>query len=171
MLSHIFFSMCITSRLCRRSKSFQYSKSHKVDLRVNNNLFSALPRFLFLLPLPGWFPGVICLTFSNSTCNSSAVSLFGASRFSWFALNTYLQYFVGRGSHEFSTLVPCFHLHWLSFQGWKQIHVGISHVTGPRRILFFLPSPRRTQLVPYPVVYLHLAPTNPLWYPGVSNQS
>ena len=51
MLSHIFFSMCITSRLCRRSKSFQYSKSHKVDLRVNNNLSSALPCFLFPLPL------------------------------------------------------------------------------------------------------------------------
>ena len=97
MLSHIFFSMCITSRLCRRSKSFQYSKSHKVDLRVNNNLSSTLPRFLFPLPLPGWFPGVICLTFSNSTCNSSAVSLFGASRFSCFALNTCLRYFLGCG--------------------------------------------------------------------------
>ena len=97
MLSHIFFSMCITSRLCHRSKSFQYSKSHKVDLRVNNNLSSALPRFLFPLPLSGWFPGVICLTFSNYTCNSSAVSLFGASRFSCFALNTCLRYFVGCG--------------------------------------------------------------------------
>ena len=41
MLSHIFFSMCITSRLCRRSKSFQYSKSHKVDLRVT--IISLLP--------------------------------------------------------------------------------------------------------------------------------
>ena len=50
MLSHTLFSMCITSRLCRRSKSFQYSKSHKVDLRVNNNLSSALPCFLFPLP-------------------------------------------------------------------------------------------------------------------------
>ena len=58
MLSHIFSSMCITSRLCRRSKSFHYSKSHKVDLWVNNNLSSAFPRFLFPLPLPGWFPGV-----------------------------------------------------------------------------------------------------------------
>ena len=95
MLSHIFFSMCITSRLCHRSKSFQYSKSHKVDLRVNNNLSSALPRFLFPLPLSGWFPSVICLAFSNSTCNSQAVSLFGASRFSCFALNTCLRYFLG----------------------------------------------------------------------------
>src|SRR3954464_5900584 len=95
MLSHIFFSMCITSRFCRRSKSFQYPKSHKVDLRVNNNLSSALPRFLFLLPLSGWFPGVICLTFSNSTCNSSAVSLFGASECPCFALNTCLWYFLG----------------------------------------------------------------------------
>src|SRR4051812_36318290 len=39
---------------------------------------------------------------------------------------------------------------------------------GPRRILFFLPCPRRTKLVPYPVVYLHLTPANPFSYPSVS---
>jgi hypothetical protein len=76
-ISHMFFLMCITSRLCSSFRDDQYDKSHKLTLRLHHYLDS---RFLFFLWGRGHFAGLTSLTFSSCYFSSSCVNYPGFSR-------------------------------------------------------------------------------------------
>ena len=74
-LSHTFFSICMTPRLCLSFRVGQYGKSHKQFLLPQ--IGTRLPeRFLFC-------PTLTSLTFSNSYSSSSVVKLVGFALLSW----------------------------------------------------------------------------------------
>jgi hypothetical protein len=76
----MFFSLCITSRLCASFRDDQYNKSHKLTLQLQHCPNSC---FLFLLWDRGCFPGLTSLTFSSCYVSSSWVNHPG---FSWFSI-------------------------------------------------------------------------------------
>jgi hypothetical protein len=69
--SHMFFSMCISSRLCANFRDDQYGKSHKQTLRLQHYPDS---RFLFFPWGRGCFPSLTSLTFSSCCFSSSWVN-------------------------------------------------------------------------------------------------
>jgi hypothetical protein len=77
--SHMFFSICITSRLCVNFRDDQHGKSHKQTLRLQHCTDSC---FLFFPWGRGCFPGLMSLTFSSCCFSSSWVNCPGFSQFS-----------------------------------------------------------------------------------------
>lgn len=75
MLSHIFFSICITARLCRNKSFDQYGKSKRILLLHQFNFLA--PRLHFLAELLGALPVVRAETYSNCFKMSSPVKFLG----------------------------------------------------------------------------------------------
>src|SRR6266540_543907 len=80
MLSHTFFSMCITSKLCRSSRSFQYGNLNHIDFlfQTSGGAFLPLRTGLAGFFVVGSFPKVV-LIFVVSSKISSPVSGVGAA--------------------------------------------------------------------------------------------
>ncbi|KAG6629436.1 hypothetical protein CIPAW_14G084500 [Carya illinoinensis] len=74
ILSQIFFSICITSKLCRNMQDDQYGNSKKILRFVQFN--SATPRFLLFFPQP--LPKLFAATCTNCSRISSPDNSFGA---------------------------------------------------------------------------------------------
>ncbi|PON87452.1 hypothetical protein TorRG33x02_168050, partial [Trema orientale] len=96
ILSHTFFSICITSKLCLTSKYFQYSNSKNIDFFFQHLLgifttFSLVHRFLFFLVVAILtFPSLNSSfeTFSNI---SPPAKGYGANSKSWELLKAFFQ--------------------------------------------------------------------------------
>jgi hypothetical protein len=70
-LSHMFFSMCMTSRLCLTFNLCQYGNFNKLTIRLQIFTLPPSKSECFLFPPLCCFPGLTSLTFSNSASSSS----------------------------------------------------------------------------------------------------
>ena len=74
-LSHMFFSMCITSKICLNFNSDQYPSSKNMLFLVQFNSHES--RFLFLSTLLGCFSSLPALTLSNCCSISTPKKFLG----------------------------------------------------------------------------------------------